>query len=197
MHGLVHDFVVLKTIPYSSGLPSGFAKGVISDHLKVPATKRMPIYPKVLDIGSLDICGSQFGYDYCGNGPKWLEQIGCKEAVGIDIMDGKNVDIVMNAHDLTFESQTFDLVMCMNMIEHDSDPEATIKEAYRVLKYGCPFILTTVDETYPEHADAGGGDTETYNFITEKMFKEWTNKVEFYEIERYHIGTDLLFYGIK
>jgi ubiquinone/menaquinone biosynthesis C-methylase UbiE len=66
-----------------------------------------------------------------------------EEFTGIDIMDGPGVTKVGNAHALDdFRPSCFDLVLCMNVIEHDTDPAATIKEARRVLKKGKPFILT-------------------------------------------------------
>lgn len=39
---------------------------------------------------------------------------------------------------------TMDLIICNQVIEHTSDDEKLIKEAYRVLKYGGAFYLSTV-----------------------------------------------------
>ncbi len=105
----------------------------------------------------------------------------------------------MNGHDIEYKDNFFDLVMCMSTLEHDTDPAATVKEAYRVLKKGQPFIMTTVDETHPEHKHLGGGDKETYNFITEEdvaqMFKDAGFKSENFHLQ--HINSDLFVYAIK
>jgi len=201
MHGRVHDFVVINTIKDGASKPTGNSGGApvrefVGDW---PELKIQPTYEKVLDIGSLDINGSMGGYDYCGAGPRWLDEIGAKEHIGIDIIPGRNVDRVMNAHDLEFKDNCFDLVMCMSMLEHDTDPQSTLNEAFRVLKPGAPFILTTVDETHGEHKHLGGGDTETYNFITEKEFKDWLIKAGFKKdnINILHIESDLMAYCIK
>jgi SAM-dependent methyltransferase len=198
MHGTIHDYIVIKTIPKSENFPSGLGKGVIKDWLPtINSTIENKKYEKILEIGSLDICGSQKTYNYCDKGDFWRHQVGCKEYIGIDLIEGKDVDIVMNAHKLDFKDNSFDLVLCMSMLEHDTNPQATILEAYRVTKKGQPFILTTVDEKHPEHKHLGGGDTETYNFITEKMLKKWLKNAGFINCEVDHVGTDLFVYALK
>ena len=66
---------------------------------------------RILDVGSLDINGS-------------LKDVASySEYIGIDIKEGKNVDVVLNAHDISkrFNKESFDIVSCSSML--NSDPE--------------------------------------------------------------------------
>lgn len=177
MHGAVHDYVVLKTVVGADEMHSGethdplLVKEIADYRCKLPTEQ--PRFPRVLEIGSLDINGSQAAYSYLGHGPRWVDQIGCEEYIGLDLIEGAGVSLVANAHDIPLEEGSFDLVLSMNMLEHDSDPQATISEAYRVLRKGGTMLLTTVNQEWGEHAFLGGGDTETYNRITLAQFAEW------------------------
>lgn len=73
-----------------------------------------------LDVGSLDVCGSvaDLFTDY----------------TGVDMRSGKNVNKVMNSHRLLFDGESFEVVCCLDMLEHDDQPFETVEEIYRVLK---------------------------------------------------------------
>lgn len=167
MHGSVHDFIVVSTVKGGENFPTGHGSEARASEFVggMKSPKEQPIFEKVLDIGALDICGNQRDYNFNDRGPKWIDLVGVKEYIGIDLMGGRNVDQIMDSHKLTFEDNTFDLVLCVSMLEHDSDPQKTISEAYRVVKKGQPFIMTTMTHEHPEHKHLGGGDTETYNFF--------------------------------
>ena len=92
---------------------------------------------KVLDIGSLDIngCCKDLFDDY----------------IGLDIQPGKNVDVVANAHSLPYPNATFDIVLCLEMLEHDSNFFQTIAEVQRVLKPGGFFMLSARGNGYEKH----------------------------------------------
>lgn len=199
MHGRIHDFIVINTIQSGGGYPTGNSQGAPVREF-VPGWEELDYQPKfarVLDIGSLDINGSMFDYDYCGAGPKWIEQIACVVPIGLDIIEGRNVNLVANAHAMPLDDNSFDLVMCMSMLEHDTDPQATLNEAYRVLKPGKMLLLTTVDQTHGEHKHLGGGDTETYNFITEEQFRLWIKRAGFKVVDVLHIESDLMACCVK
>lgn len=92
---------------------------------------------KVLDIGSFDVNGS-------------LKPL-FKDYTGIDMREGKNVDIVASSHDLPFKNNTFDVVTCVETLEHDSNPFKTLQEAHRVLKKGGWLVMCASGITFPKH----------------------------------------------
>lgn len=94
---------------------------------------------RVLEIGSRDINGTSRP---CFKG----------EYIGIDFIAGPCVDIIMNAHDLKFPDASFDVVICQEMIEHDSAFWITLREIARVLKVGGQFLMTTRGNGFAEHS---------------------------------------------
>jgi SAM-dependent methyltransferase len=95
----------------------------------------------ILEIGSRDINSTDLGMV--------LRDIKTPEGskyVGIDIEEGRGVDIVCSSHDLAivkFKANEFDIVLCCEMLEHDSAPHITAKQIRRVLKPEGYLILTT------------------------------------------------------
>jgi len=63
--------------------------------------------------------------------------------VGLDIRPGPSVDVVGDAHNLPLEDESFDRVLCTEVLEHLHTPQKAIDEMYRVLKPGGELILTT------------------------------------------------------
>ncbi len=59
--------------------------------------------------------------------------------IGLDLKGG---DIQRSALDLPFPKNSFDTILCTQVMEHVSDPELMIKEFHRVLKKGGFVILT-------------------------------------------------------
>lgn len=158
MHGPVHDWVTLNTILRGKELFTGETWGgkqiKFYDAYKMLKPLKVTIqrkFKKVLEIGSLDVNGSQNGYDFLGHPPTWNELAGVEQYIGIDKTPGKGVDHVMNAHQLAFKDNEFDLILCLNMLEHDEKPKKTLKEAFRVLKKGGLFILTCSNPNDPPH----------------------------------------------
>lgn len=201
MHGAVHDFIVIHTVKdgdtYHTGEQHG--GGPVKNFIKYDYKNltEQPKYNKILDIGALDICGNQRDYAFLGNGPTWLGLVSdTGDYTGIDIMAGKNVDIVMNAHDLKFEDKLFDLVLCLQVLEHDDDPKQTIKEAYRVLQPGGVFILTFALEGAGEHKHLGGG-SEVYTRISEKQIALWLKNLKFRHKESVVIENNYFLYAVK
>lgn len=78
--------------------------------------------------------------------PEWFHY------TGIDIMEGDNVDIVCDAHDLStiFQPEQFDYVIALNVFEHLLIPWKVIVELNRVLKTGGKVIIFT-HQTMPLH----------------------------------------------
>lgn len=98
-----------------------------------------PVEGKVLDVGSADGMFSRV----------MLEKTKAKKLIGIDVLK-KSVDWankhwkknkrmefrVGDAHNLDFESNTFDAVFCLEVLEHVHKPVKVLKEFKRVLKKG-------------------------------------------------------------
>lgn len=87
-----------------------------------------------LDVGSLDENGT--------NRP--LVEAHGWHYTGVDIRDGKNVDIVVQPYLYPFNDGVFDVVISGQAAEHVEDLKAWINECVRVLKPGGRLCITTV-----------------------------------------------------
>lgn len=92
---------------------------------------------KVLDIGSFDVNGS-------------LRPL-FEDYTGLDMREGPNVDCVSSSHCIPYPNEHFDLVTCVEMLEHDTSPYATIAEARRVLKTGGKIVIAASGISFPKH----------------------------------------------
>ena len=93
------------------------------------------IQGKILDIG-------------CGEKP-YAHLFSCTEYIGIDIEttekyhEKHKTDLFYNGVDLPFENNSFDSIVCFEVLEHVFEPEKMIHEMFRVLKPGGSILLTT------------------------------------------------------
>ena len=154
----------------------------------------------VLDIGSLDINGNNQEYfDNCNY-------------IGVDIANGRNVDIVSKGHELGFPDQTFDIIISTECFEHDQYYEKTIQNIYRMLKSGGLLIFTCATTGRPEHgtrrttpedAPLLQNDIEWsdyYKNLTEQDIRNIfnvENNFSTFEFSTNEISYDLYFYGFK
>jgi len=60
---------------------------------------------------------------------------------------------VQNGEALTYEDESFDVVLCLEVIEHVDDPEALLDEIVRVLAPGGHLILTGPNHDFPATYD--------------------------------------------
>jgi len=104
-------------------------------------TQQPRIKGRVLEVGSRNINGS----------PRSV--ITADKYVGIDAIAGPDVDIVCNAHQLFrhFACESFDAVLCCEMLEHDDAPWITIQQIRGVLKSGGLLLVTTPGNGFHEH----------------------------------------------
>jgi SAM-dependent methyltransferase len=63
--------------------------------------------------------------------------------VAVDLHAGPGVQVVGDALALGFRDDTFDVVLCTEMLEHVPEPQRAIDEMRRVLKPGGTLLLTT------------------------------------------------------
>jgi len=81
----------------------------------------------------------------CGNKPyESMYNLVTETQTGCDIMqsDKNRVDVICPATDLKYGNDSFDAVLCTQVMEHIYDHQAMMNEIYRVIKPGCHIILT-------------------------------------------------------
>ncbi len=61
----------------------------------------------------------------------------------LDINPSKDTDVVGDAHHLPFQDDSFESVVCSEMLEHADNPPQVISEIHRVLQPGGQVVLTT------------------------------------------------------
>jgi len=93
---------------------------------------------KVLDVGA----------QYCPYYPLFKDR--CQSYTSLDVVDTPIVDIVADASNMPLDDGSFDIVLCTEVLEHCSDPQAIVNECYRVLKPGGTLIVT-VPSIFPQH----------------------------------------------
>lgn len=94
----------------------------------------------VLEVGSADVNGTVrdlFGGAY----------------TGVDHQDGPGVDLVASSHQLgeLFDPDSFDVVLCLETLEHDPNPWSTLQQIAAVTKPGGTIVLTARGNGFPEH----------------------------------------------
>lgn len=70
--------------------------------------------------------------------------------LGIDAFNGKGVDIVADAYKLPFGNNSFDVVMCLETLEHTDKPWLVAAEIERVVKKS-GMILVSSQQNFPIH----------------------------------------------
>jgi SAM-dependent methyltransferase len=92
---------------------------------------------KCLDVGAFNVngCVRDLFTDY----------------IGLDMREGPNVDVVAQANALPFPDAFFDVVTCLEMLEHDRDPFGSVREMRRVMRPGGALVLTVPNIGFPRH----------------------------------------------
>lgn len=160
---------------------------------------------KVLDIGSLDINGSNRSlFENC-------------DYVGIDVGEGKNVDVVSVGHLYNGPDNEYDTIISTEVFEHDMFYPQTIQNVMRMLKPGGLFLFTCASPGRPEHGTRRQGEhcaplllqvseqwADYYKNLTELDIRQidgfddtFTNTYFEIKDEDIEIPSDLYFYGFK
>lgn len=162
--------------------------------------QRFPLFfqnRKVLDVGSLDVNGSNRNlFENCNY-------------IGLDVAQGKNVDVVCIAHEYNAENESFDTIISTNALEHDIYYELTLKKIVSLLKPG-GFLIFSVANSFGEHgtkrkspADSNTskmeGNWATYykNLTPEDIIKVLNLNEIFSKFKMKIFNKDLRFWGIK
>ncbi len=117
----------------------------VRDEFVIDALKRIPPGSLLLDAG----CGSQMYKKYCNHLTYKAQDFGQFE---VDLTHAMNtykekyqygkIDYLGNIWDIDAPDNTFDVVLCTEVLEHIPYPIETIKEFSRLLKSGGKLILT-------------------------------------------------------
>lgn len=78
--------------------------------------------------------------------------LGNSNYVALDIVDNPNIDLVADVHNIPIRDNFFDLVLCIEVLEHLENPALAISEMRRVLKKNGTLILST-RFIFPLHPD--------------------------------------------
>lgn len=95
---------------------------------------------------SLDVQGRTLDIG-CGGGPY---RTLFRDRIGVDVRLEAGVDVCGSVYELPFESESFDVVLATEVLEHLAEPARAIGEMRRVLKPGGCCVLTT-RFCYPIH----------------------------------------------
>lgn len=153
----------------------------------------------VYDFGSLDING---------NNRVHFEN---PEYTGIDLGEGKNVDVISKAHEFRPRKKA-DVVISTEMLEHDMYWKKSLQNMLKLLKKGGLMVVTCATHGRPEH---GTLKTKATDSPFTSGIQEWSNyyrnlgEEDFIEalepesnFKEYEISLeldhkDIQFYGIK
>lgn len=116
---------------------------------------------KVLDVGGGDVNGNNRHYfkdcEYHAN----------------DVYAAPNVTVVCKTSALTFEDETFDMIISSECFEHDMEYEASLQAIVRMLKPGGLFVFTCASTGRPEHGTLRTQPEDSYT--TRQNDVEWGN----------------------
>jgi SAM-dependent methyltransferase len=85
---------------------------------------------RVLDVG-------------CGLKPYYPFFVDAAEYVGVDVVASPSADIVGPVESLPVEDDSFDIVLCTQVLEHVDDPATAVHELHRVTKPGGRVLAST------------------------------------------------------
>ena len=119
--------------------------------------------------------------------------------VGLDIVEGENVDVVCDAHEMTkvFQPDTFDAVLSLSTFEHLAMPWKVALELNKVMKEGAIGFLHT-HQSFPLHEEPWDFFRISH-FAWRSLFNKRTGfeiidvgaaEPVFFVAERWHPGVD-------
>lgn len=149
------------------------------------------ICKNVLEVGSLNINGSI---------REFFEQC---TYVGIDLGEGRDVDVVARGEDLTYPDNSFDVVASCECFEHNPEWVATLKNMIRMCSGLVFFSCATTGRA--EHGTRRSNPNDApfcgdyYRNLTEEDIRKEIDLSVFREGEfiTNHDSHDLYFWGLK
>ncbi len=95
--------------------------------------------------------------------------------VGIDIRCGPCVDVIMDIYDIGYEfgKESFDVVLCLHVLEHLPKPWNAIDQISYVLKDKGHLFVSMPTYGYPRHNHPGDYWRATHEAITEILMSDY------------------------
>ena len=162
---------------------------------------RFPDYftdKKVLEIGSLDINGSIRAF------------FDTTSYIGVDVGEGRGVDVVARGEDLVFPESYFDVVASCECFEHNPYWVETFVNMHRMAKPNGLVFMTCATTGRPEHGTTRTSPQDSpltvtngweyYKNLTEQDFRKHIDIDSMFTEYEFVVGAphpDLYFYGIK
>jgi SAM-dependent methyltransferase len=118
---------------------------------------------RVLDVG-------------CGDDPYGPLLAGATEVVGFDMPGNPHADLHGSIEAIPVEDASFDVVLCIQVLEHVPDPAAAVRELRRVVRPG-GRVLASTHGVYPFHPNPDDYWRWTQHGL-ERLFREngeWTS----------------------
>lgn len=97
----------------------------------------LPPFQKILEIGSRYTQGGKDLADLRGLFSK------TNKYIGLDLFPGKGVDITADAEKIPYGNRQFDLVLCLETLEHAKNPWQIAKEIQRIVSQEGIVIIST------------------------------------------------------
>lgn len=153
----------------------------------------------VLDCGSYDVNGNnRFLFENCNY-------------IGIDVGEGKNVDIVSTIHEFKGEDEFYDIIISTECFEHDMFYKESFKNINRMLKKDGLFLFTCASTRRTEHGTLRTGSQSQspltsiipgwenyYKNLTEQDIRNAMDVDGIYDKYEFQTDyTDLYFWGLK
>ena len=118
---------------------------------------------RVLDVG-------------CGERPYERLLSGASEIVGFDVPGNPHADLHGSIDVIPVPDASFDLVLCLQVLEHVPDPAGAVRELHRVVRPGGRVLLST-HGVYPYHPNPDDLWRWTHDGL-ERLFRtnaEWSS----------------------
>jgi SAM-dependent methyltransferase len=112
----------------SKGLPNWSVREPLARWLEAEGARAAGL--RVLDVG-------------CGNKPYLPYFSTAAEYVGVDVADNPLADLQGSIEALPVEDASFDLVLCLQVLEHVEDPAQAVRELHRVTRPGGRVLAAT------------------------------------------------------